>query len=70
MKCYILLICVVGLIFAEFNEVNAEKRGLHFFRLRRSQNCIEVQPEMLTLIAKHGICPLGGLENYGFQNEK
>ncbi|VUZ56024.1 unnamed protein product [Hymenolepis diminuta] len=70
MRFYILLVCFIGLVFAEFSEANPDKRGLHFFRLRRSLNCIEVHPEMLNLIAKHGICPMVGSENYGFPDEK
>ncbi|KAL5963254.1 hypothetical protein TSMEX_009015 [Taenia solium] len=33
------------------------KRGLHFFRLRRSPHCVEMDSETLHQILLYGICP-------------
>ncbi|VUZ56025.1 unnamed protein product [Hymenolepis diminuta] len=70
MKYSLLLIFIMGFVFSEFSDAiefsrSMDKRGLHFFRLRRSERCVEVSPEMLQLVATHGLCPLAGGGKYG-----
>ncbi|KAH9277815.1 hypothetical protein ECG_09791 [Echinococcus granulosus] len=62
MKLCFLLVCIVSLVIVESGEAGEgghlmSKRGLHFFRLRRSSHCVDMDSETLRQILLYGICP-------------
>uniref|UniRef100_A0A5K3F3X4 Secreted protein n=1 Tax=Mesocestoides corti TaxID=53468 RepID=A0A5K3F3X4_MESCO len=64
MKICLLIICIAGLVVADLRNRgeavhSVHNRGLHFFRLRRSPQCVEIEPEIIQQILIHGVCPFG-----------
>ncbi|BHF82048.1 hypothetical protein SprV_0802518400 [Sparganum proliferum] len=63
MQLVSILLLFAALIISEYSEAAPEKneayakRGLHFFRLRRSSACVAVPESTIAQIKTFGICP-------------